>query len=396
MKRIFISLILLAFLLGGCTSEKNNNTSFDYPNDATYVKSVWITYYELQELMDSSEKVFRKNINSAFSSLSKMGFNTVTVQVRPCADAFYKSKYFPSSVYCFGKQGSELPFDPLEIMCEIADKNELKIEAWVNPYRVSQDSDVNKLSDDNIAKKWYKSDKKKNNVLVVNDKLYFNPASDEVTELIVNGVKELVKNYNINAVHFDDYFYPDMSKNIDKKEYNEYKKEGGKLQLYDWRRENVNKMLEKVYSSIKKINPETKFGISPAANINNDYHDLYADVNKWCTVDGYLDYICPQVYYGFKNETMPFMQTTKKWAKMSQKPLYIGLPLYKSGTKDKYASEDNKNAINEFCDNDNTISRQITYISKIKEISGFYIFSYGSLKDKKCKKEVENLMNVLK
>ena len=123
----------------------------------TYVKSVWITYYELEKMIgNNDEENFRVAVNKAFKDLYEMGFNTVTVQVRAFADAFYKSDYFPLSKYCFGKQGGELKYDVLNILCRAAQRNQLKIEAWVNPYRVSYDSDIEKLSDNNIAKKWYK------------------------------------------------------------------------------------------------------------------------------------------------------------------------------------------------------------------------------------------------
>ena len=131
------------------------------------------------------------------------------MQVHPCADAFYQSKYFPVSVYCFGKAGGELKYDPLELLCKAAHENQLKIEAWFNPYRVSQQNKIDKLSDDNIAKKWYKE--KNGNVVIVNQKIYFNPASKAVQKRIVAGVREIVKNYPVDGIHFDDYLLPSSS-----------------------------------------------------------------------------------------------------------------------------------------------------------------------------------------
>lgn len=112
------------------------------------MKSVWITYYELSALIgDKSAEEFEKAVNRAFSELYDMGFNTVTVHVRPCADAFYFSQYYPSSKYCFGQQGGDMPYDPLSILCTQAKNNNLRIEAWINPYRVSQDSNIDALCD---------------------------------------------------------------------------------------------------------------------------------------------------------------------------------------------------------------------------------------------------------
>lgn len=354
-----------------------------------YRKAVWIAYYELSEFTKGkSEYEFEQKINDEFSKLSSYGFNTVTVQIRPCGDAFYLSEYFPSSIYFNGLQGGEMLYDPLEIMCSVAQKYKLNIEAWINPYRVSQDDDYTKLSSDNFAVKNKKMTK------VVDGKIYFNPAYNKVTDLIVNGVKEIVRNYNISAIHFDDYFYPTQSKNFDKKEYKKY---GDDLSLTDWRRQNVTNMVKRVYEGIKTVNKSVEFGISPASNIENDKNNLYADVETWVK-NRYVDYICPQVYFGFKNVYQPFMFTVKKWVKLCENTdvdLYIGLPLYKANTKDKYAAENDKSIINEFKINNDIISRQITYISKIDKIKGYYIFSFSQLTSENAKEEVSNMLKVM-
>lgn len=385
----------MMLLFSGCTLENDNNSNIITNEVKVYVKSIWITYYELSNYTkDNDEKAFAKNIKALFKELKEYGFNTVTVQVRPCADAFYSSSVFPVSEYYKGKQGSVLDYDPLAIMCDIANELNLRLEAWINPYRVSQNDKLNKLCDDNIAKRWIEQGN--NKVIKVNKKYYFNPAYKEVTKLIVDGVSEIVKNYNISAIHFDDYFYPTTSKTIDSNEYEQYKKHNGTLSLEDWRRDNVNTMIKQVYSAIKKINNDVQFGISPASNIENDKNNLYADVEKWVSEQGYIDYICPQIYFGFKNVYQPFMQTTKKWVKMcDEKTLYIGLPLYKASSVDDYAAENDKSIKNEFVRFDNIIARQIKYISYFYEIKGYYIFSLSSLYSEKSKNEVSNMLSVM-
>lgn len=398
MKKIFILILPLLILISGCSapSQQNKTESSKSEDDSSlYVKSVWISYYELQELISDTENEFKKNIKSAFKELCDMGFNTVTVQVRPCADAFYKSDYFPSSKYCFGKQGSDMPYDPLQIICDTAAERGLRIEAWINPYRVSQDNKIDDLCDDNIAKKWYNDKKTKTYVYIDDSAIYFNPAVSEVTDLIVNGVEEIVKNYNITAIHFDDYFYPTTDKAIDKTEYAEYTEDGGELSLANWRRNNINEMVKSVYKAVKSINKDVLFGISPASDIDNDYSKLYADVEKWAGEEGYVDYICPQIYFGFKNVYQPFMFTAKKWISITNCDLYVGLPLYKCGKADKYAAENETGRINEFVNNTDIISRQITYLSKLDEVKGFYVFSYSYLFDEKCKTEVENMLSAM-
>ena len=381
-KKIIFSLFLI-FLLTACSTLPNSNKN---NNDNDYVKSVWITYYELSEFTDNaSENEFKKRVSQAFKTLSKNGFNRVTVQVRPFADAFYNSSYFQTSSYLVGNRGDELKYDALKIMTELAHKYHLEIEAWINPYRISNSTDFSEIPSDDIVMKY----KDTENIIVCDTGIYFNPASPDANSLIVNGVKEIVMNYDVNSICFDDYFYPTKNKSIDKDLYKKYKDDGGKLSLDDWRRENVSNMISSVYRSIKEINENVTFGISPASNIENNYNSLYADVEKWATNDGYVDYLCPQIYFGFQNENQPFMSTTKKWIQMAECDLYVALPLYKSSLEDEFAGESGRQ---EFVKNNNIVARQVTYLSKFDEVKGFYVFSYSSLKDNE---ETKNLYSAM-
>lgn len=328
--------MVLIFCLAGCAITPKSDNVHNNASQNTYIKSVFIAYYELEGFTkNNDEKTFKKEISKAFKELADKGFN----QVRPCADAFYKSNYFPTSEYMFGYQGAKLIYDPLEIMIDTAHKYNLSIEAWINPYRVSQRNDFSLLAKNNIALKWQNTSK----LIVLDNGIYFNPCYNEVTDLIVKGVKEILSNYNVDSLCFDDYFYPTKDKSIDKEEYTKYKSNGGELSLFDWRRDNVNNMIKSVYSAVKTINKSVTFGISPASDMDYDYSALYADVIKWSRNEGYIDYICPQIYFGFKNENQPFMQTTKLWCDNATCALYIALPMYKSGLSDEYAGESGKN-----------------------------------------------------
>ncbi len=370
-KKIILS-ILMILLLAGCTPEVQNNST---ENEKEYVKAVWISYFELSEFTDGkSENEFKKSISKTFKELSGNGFNRVTVHVRAFADAFYKSAYFPSSAYCFGVQGAEMPYDPLEIMVNAAHKYNLSIEAWVNPYRVSSSTDFGELCESNIAHTM----KDTEDLIVCDSGIYFNPASQKVRELIVNGIREIAQSYAVDSICFDDYFYPATDKSIDVNYYNAYKEGGGELDLASWRRDNVSALVADVYKSIKEINPDITFGISPASNIENNYNNLYADVEKWAGSDGYVDYICPQIYFGFQNENQPFMTTTKRWSEMAECDLYVALPLYKTGKEDEFAGDSGRN---EFVQNNNITARQVSYLSKLEDVDGFYIYSFSYLKD---------------
>lgn len=389
MKKLIIALIIISAVFCSCSAQ---NIKHDKENENSTVKSVWMAYYELSEFTKGNdEQSFKKAVSAAFEKLHKFGFNTVTVQVRPCADAFYFSSYFPSSRYFNGTQGEEMNYDPLQIMCELSDKYKLKIEAWINPYRVSQDNDYSKLCENNIALKWHNGENTKEYVKEYGNKLYFNPAYKEVNELIVNGVKEIAENYSVDGIHFDDYFYPTSDVDFDSVAYDEYKKKGGDLSVDDWRRDNVSSLIKSVYKAIKKVNPDIRFGVSPASDIENDYTSLYADIEKWVSEDGYVDYVCPQIYFGFRNVKQPFMFTTKKWVALmrdSKVDLYVGLPLYKCSKVDEYAASEDESIKNEFVDNHDIISRQIIYLSKLDKIKGYYIFSYSYLDDDEIKDEV--------
>ena len=397
MKKVILIIFSLIFIFCGCSvceqPGSGNNSDMDY------VKSVWITYFELEQMTTSSETAqdFEKTIKSAFKLIKNIGLNTVTVQIRPCADAFYRSDYFPVSEYCFGVQGAKLKYDPLQLMVETAHDLGLRIEAWINPYRVSQSNDINTLCDSNQAKLWY-SNEETNNFVYISDKIYFNPARSEVTQLIVNGVKEIVSNYSVDGIHFDDYFYPTTLEDIDAAEYEEYVNAGGEMTLADWRRENVSTMVKSVYSAIKEINPEVQFGISPQSKVSTDYGTLYADVERWASEEGFVDNICPQIYFGFYNEVQPFTRTAKEWnERVTAAKLYVGLPLYKAGQEDTFASADEDYAINEFIENNNIISRQIIYLQNLQNVSGYYIYSYSYLADGQTdavKNEVENIKNL--
>lgn len=397
MKKVILIIFSLIFIFCGCSVSEQPGSGNN--SDMDYVKSVWITYFELEQMTTSSETAqdFEKTIKSAFKLIKNIGLNTVTVQIRPCADAFYRSDYFPVSEYCFGVQGAELKYDPLQLMVETAHDLGLRIEAWINPYRVSQSNDINTLCDSNQAKLWYSNEETKNFVYI-SDKIYYNPARSEVTQLIVNGVKEIVSNYSVDGIHFDDYFYPTTLEDIDAAEYEEYVNAGGEMTLADWRRENVSTMVKSVYSAIKEINPEVQFGISPQSKVSTDYGTLYADVERWASEEGFVDYICPQIYFGFYNEVQPFTRTAKEWnERATAAKLYVGLPLYKAGQEDTFASADEDYAINEFIENNNIISRQIIYLQNLQNVSGYYIYSYSYLADGQTdavKTEVENIKNI--
>lgn len=372
------------------------------------MRAVWIYYQEMFEQAKSYE-TWEAYIDETFDVCKAKKMNTVILQVRPCADAMYPSKYFPWSKYATGTAGKNPGFDPLKYAVSAAHKRGLEIHAWINPYRITLSSTkVSELPTGSIARKWATSKRKskKRNVLKLDNALYFNPASAQVRKLVANGVKELVKNYNIDGIHMDDYFYPSLgTSNYKKFDYSEYKayvkkckkKKEDYLTLVQWRRSNVNKMVKKVYATVKKADKKCVFGISPAGSLKNLYDKTryYSDVKLWMNSSDYIDYICPQIYWSFTHKTAPYKKMVNEWAvlpRSSTVDLYIGLAGYRAGIPKKEA----KAVADVGWSKSNTIlKRQVEYNRLTGQVSGFCIFPYGTLTRDTAAKEVKNLLKVL-
>lgn len=390
-------------------SEKASATSSQKPtkpvstsNQVDEKRAVWLSYLEFQTILTGkTEKEFTKSIETAFTNSKNFGLNTVFVQVRPFGDAIYPSKLFPWSHIATGKEGQALNYDPLAIMVDIAHKKGLKIEAWINPFRVRTANSNKPMSAENWAQKWIASGSR--GAVEIEEGIYYNPASAQARKLIVDGVVEIINNYEVDGIHFDDYFYPSKNKDFDAKDFDDYKQQGGKLAFADWRRENVNILVRDVYSAIKNTDSNVVFGISPQANMENNYNDQFIDVQKWLSQTGYVDYICPQIYYGFQNETYPYAYTVKLWnelIKVDGIDLYVGLSPYKIGTEDKWAGSGK----NEWFATTDILKRMVLEARTASNYAGFSLYRYDSIFTPsssntihtQMKTEKENLQTILK
>ncbi|MCH5297107.1 MAG: family 10 glycosylhydrolase [Ruminococcus sp.] len=351
------------------------------------MRGVWVSYMELsmENEEDKSQKHFTEKFEEIAENCKALGYNTLVVQVRPFCDALYKSDYFPWSHILTGEQGKNPNYDPLKIMCEICIKNDLKIHAWVNPYRISTQSTPKELSDDNP----YVND----NSIGFETKggTYLDPSNKKAKELIVAGIEEIVKNYDVDAVQFDDYFYPSDMGNEDEEQYKEYIKGCGNdsMTIEEWRKANVNLLISETYRHIHSIKDDVEFGISPQGNINNS-KGLFADVKLWCTTKGYLDYICPQIYFSLENPSLTFEDSLQSWCELefaSNVELYVGLAGYKAGKNNDEGTWLEENDI---------LSKEYKILCNNQKVSGFMMYSYASLNSSDAKIEMENLHNELK
>jgi len=293
-----------------------------------------------------SDEQLMAELDSIVENAYNLGINSLFFQVRPTADALYKSDIFPSSIYLTGTQkDSGECFDCLGYLLEKAGKYNIDVHAWVNPYRVSMsEADKEKFSSTSPAVKYSNY-----TVVYADGKTYFDPGEPEVRKLIVDGVRELVTNYpTLAGVHFDDYFYPYPSGNAEFDDADSYASYGNGMELADWRRNNVNTLIQETYNTVKSVNKDCVFGVSvfgiwankgsdtPVEGSNTNgleaYHSLYCDALAWAK-GGYVDYIAPQDYWSVNTVAAPFDDVARWWnANLDGTgvDLYIGHAAYKA------------------------------------------------------------------
>lgn len=352
------------------------------------MRGVWVSYMELSMENESSktQKAFEDKFTEIAQKCRESGFNTLIVQVRPFCDALYKSSYFPWSHILTGTQGENPQYDALQIMCDICKENNLKIHAWINPYRVSSNETPKKLSDNNPYIKNSEIGIKTDNGI------FLDPSNETAQQLISDGVKEIAENYDVDGIQFDDYFYPTEDESFDKKQYEAYIEKYGKensMSLDNWRMQNVNTLICKVYRTIKSVDSSVEFGISPQGNIGNN-DGLYADVKSWCTCKGFADYICPQIYFSLENPALTFEDCLNSWTSLDfdeNVKLYVGLGGYKAGNGE-YDEET-------WLLSDSILADEYDILRNNKSVRGFMLYSYSCLEDDTAKKEINNLINAL-
>lgn len=366
----------------------SSKATADTPESDEEMRGVWVSYMELSMENESSktQKAFEDKFTEIAQKCRESGFNTLIVQVRPFCDALYKSRYFPWSHILTGTQGENPQYDALQIMCDICKENNLKIHAWINPYRVSSNETPSKLSDENPYIKNSEIGIK------IDNGIFLDPSNETAQQLISDGVKEIAENYDVDGIQFDDYFYPTEDESFDKKQYEAYIEKYGKensMSLDNWRMQNVNTLICKVYRTIKSVDSSVEFGISPQGNIGNN-DGLYADVKSWCTCKGFADYICPQIYFSLENPALTFEDCLDSWTSLDfdeNVKLYVGLGGYKAGNGE-YDEET-------WLSSDSILADEYDILCNNKSVRGFMLYSYSCLEDDTAKKEINNLINAL-
>ncbi len=302
--------------------------------DTEDMRAVWIStvymadYPTTQNNMTAQKTEFMEKLDQ----IEELGLNTVVVQVRPKGDAFYESELNPWSQILTGTQGLSPGYDPMAFMIEEAHQRGMEFHAWMNPYRITTaGTDLNALSADHPARlhpEW---------VITHNNAMYYDPANEEVKQFICDSVEEIVENYDVDAIHFDDYFYP-----------SNYPLPEGETKdgiVANERREHVNDLIRRVYQTIHRLSYTTKFGISPMGvwkNSSSDpagsatggtegYYSVYGDAKTWVE-NGWVDYIVPQIYWERGNAYGDYETLVNWWSNVVEGTavkLYIGHGIYK-------------------------------------------------------------------
>lgn len=391
-RKIVILLSALLICLGVLNCIGKNIQKSRGPTNYAHKKTtaIWISCYDYN-FSGLSLKEFEEKTNKMFDKIKKANINTVFFHVRAFADSIYDSDYFPYSDNVLSEDGTPPEYDVLNGLISAAHKRGIAFHAWINPYRISTVNDS--LSERFLGTPVEKLDKEdENSILTYDGGLYFNPASVAARKLIADGVREITDIYDVDGIQFDDYFYPTTDSKFDAKSYKCYTDSGGKLSLDDWRRANVNILISEVYAAVKAKDKQKLFGISPSGNLDENYKSFYADVKKWMTSEGFIDYICPQIYYGFENPDFPFDDIADDWTTIKRDKsvdIFVGLAGYKVGKTDKYAA--GEKAKKEWTDSGNLLCRQADYCMKGGKYSGIAIFSYKSFFSDECESERNNL-----
>lgn len=286
------------------------------------MRAVWISFLEFDGFKTTDEAVFTTRMSQCFDTAVSKGLNTVIVQIRPHGDSMYASAYYPWSKHASGTVGQGVSYDPLAIMVSEAHKRSLEIHAWINPYRTMTDSEFANVDDGFKTKQWYNSSVRQQYMVKCPDgRWWLKPGNKEAQQLIINGAKEIVSKYSVDGVHIDDYFY------------------GTSVATYgdttSQAKANTTAMVKGLHDAVKSVNSRARFGVSPAGGFrennslpSSDMGYISTNLALWCSQDGYIDYVMPQLYWDYNHSLQPFTMTLNKWENFvtaNSVALYIGI-----------------------------------------------------------------------
>ena len=373
-----------SFAQEGTTSPLKNPTQEDYIRQSKQFRGLWVSTVsniDYPSKRGLSAEELAKEADEILDRAAALHFTAIFLQVRPMGDAFYPSKLYPWSSFVTGEQGvaPDKNFDVLGYWVKAAHSRGLELHAWINPYRVTVGKkELEDLAEDNPARQhpdW---------TFKHGDRFYLNPGIPEARKHVVQGIAEIVRNYDVDGVHIDDYFYPERKIEEDSETYKKYGR--GIDNIEDWRRDNVNRFIAEAANAIHQIRKDVVWSVSPAgiwANKdshplgsetrgNQCYFNLYADVRKWIKEET-IDAVIPQIYWHIGFEIADFSILTDWWSDVvadTDVKLYVGVAAYRLDPNSKTeAWRDLKE-----------LDRQLDYMAASPEVDGQVFFTEHSFR----------------
>ncbi len=397
-KKIFAGILAFCLMMGmffmpNYVSVSNAQT-YSESFRGIWVASVFSLHYPSKATTD--EASLKADAISILDNAKEMGFNAVVLQVRPSNDALYSSKLYPWSKYLTGKEGVAPAngFDPLTFFVEEAHKRGLQLHAWINPYRITAKAEDNaSLTSQNPAVKhpeW--------TVTHTDGKMYWNPGEPGVRDYILEGVEEILDNYDVDGIQIDDYFYPG-SAFADSETFKQYG--SGFSSIQDWRRDNIDQLVKGIYDTVHKKRSDAVFGVSPMGiwankgtdskgsdtNGSESYSKNYADSRGWVK-KGYIDYIIPQIYWNIGFNIADYEKLLNWWCDVvdgTGVDLYIGQAAYRTGNSDASSPW---YGVSE-------IQRQVNLNRTKSQVKGYCMYAYSSFKTNTALSDLMKKLNTV-
>ncbi len=345
----------------------------------TELRAVWVatvSNIDFPSKPTISSDVQRSEFIKLLDMHKRNGMNALIVQIRPATDAFYPSALEPWSEWLTGKQGRPpVPYyDPLEFMIAETHKRGMEFHAWMNPYRAVFNINSSSIAPTHVTRihpQWF---------VTYGDKKYFDPGNKEVQKHVTAVVEDVVRRYAVDAIHFDDYFYPYRLPGKEFPDEASYRKYGNGMNKDDWRRSNTDSIILALSKVIKQENKKCQFGISPFGvwrNADKDpmgsntkagqtnYDDLYADILLWLR-KGWIDYVAPQLYWEIGHKLADYNTLIEWWSRNSYgRNCYIGIGIYRAGSNAAWRDK-------------TQLPRQIEKLRNTPNINGMMFFSSRS------------------
>lgn len=382
----------------GETFEEQFDANGKYiPLNYEFPKIMKLTQWDMAEgiILSSSgkphnERRFKALAKQVMENIKNDGYNTVLLQMRPFADSYYKSEYYPLSTFVTGSYANqEVDFDVVQIFIDEAHRLGLSIHGWINPMRCMTNKELEKVTGDWAITNWYShmgdGGEYSEYMFAGTDaggtaRLYLNPAYEEVRNLIINGVDEILTKYHVDGIFMDDYFYPEEVKSkteIDAVAY--ANRTDGSETVAEFRCNSVNTLIRGLYSKVKEHGDAYIYGISPNGHISHAYSAECADIYTWCSEEGYCDVMYPQFYYGMIHGQVSISVLMREWDRVLTREdikLIPVLTLHKAGTNDTWAVKEDAKA--EWINHNDVLLESMTYllVNEHRPIDGIGFFCY--------------------